>query len=205
MTKLTIRKSGRATKPSKNTRTRSESPPILKPAKKRVKKTVFIDSDNMDTVDDVDEDQDVQVVQVLPVPLEDVSDVTFTIMKLCVLGGMAVLEDTDFCKLGDFDYRYFNQQAIRKVDKAVQAANCEFEWVSEQAIITQQTTKVCDYLPITVEDESGWKKVELGVMRWMREKKKPITVKLMLTYKKKGETNPIDSEDDVIEMKKISH
>ena len=203
MAKLTIRKSGRVKKPSKNTRTCSESPSVAKPSKKRAKKAKFIDPNNIDTVEDTEEDEDAPAAEVVPAPLEDISKVSFTIMKLCTFGGVAVLEDCDFCTLEEFDFRYFNQQAMRKVDKAAQDAKCEFEWVSGQAIITQQATKVCDYLPITVEDESGWKKVEMGVTRWMREKKKPITVKLTITYKKKGETNAIDSDNEIVEIKKV--
>jgi hypothetical protein len=90
------------------------------------------------------------------------------------------------------------------VAKAATEDNYEYAWISGQAIITQQAIKVSDYLSIVVEDESGWKKVELGVMRWMREKKKPITMKLMLSYKKKGEVIPIHSDDEVSEVKKVS-
>jgi hypothetical protein len=93
---------------------------------------------------------------------------------------------------------------MRKVVKAAEEAHCEFEWISGQAIITQTGIKVSDYLSIVVEDEIGWKKIESGVMRWMREKNKPITVKLTVVYKKKGEKKPVDSDDEVVEMKKVS-
>jgi hypothetical protein len=64
--------------------------------------------------------------------------------------------------------------------------------------------KVSDYLSISVEDEFGWKKVELGVERWMREKKKLITMKLILVYKEKGEVIPVGSNDEMAEGKKVS-
>jgi hypothetical protein len=204
MPKLTIRKSGRAKKPSRNTQTHSESPPMIKPAKKRVKPAKFIHPDNMDVVDDIEEEEEAPMAPVAPPPPEDVSEVIFTIQKSCTFGGVVIVNDSDFVKPGQFDFRYFYQQALHKVAQAAIEGNCEYAFTSGQAIISQQAMKVSDYLSISVEDEFGWKKVELGVERWMREKKKSITVKVMLVYKKKGEVIPIVSDDEMAEVKKVS-
>jgi hypothetical protein len=204
MPNLTIRKSSRPKKPSKNARMHSESPPVVKPAKKRVKNAKFIHPDNMDAVDDTEEEEEAPMAPAVPPPLEDVSEVTFTIKKSCTFGGVVIVNDSDFVKLAQFDFRYFYQQVLHKVAQAALEGNCEYAWISGEAIISQQAMKVSDYLSISVDDEIGWKKVELGVERWMREKKKPITVKLTLAYRKKGEVIPVDSDDEVSEVKKVS-
>ena len=52
-----------------------------------------------------------------------------------------------------------------------------------QAIVSSKQTRVADNALIIVEDEIGWKKVEKGVERAMRENKTSILVKLMLRYR----------------------
>jgi hypothetical protein len=101
-----------ANKASKNARPRSESPPIVKPAKKCVKNAKFIRPDNMDAVDNTEEEEEAPMAPAVPPPLEDVSDVTFTIKKSCTFGGVTIVDDSDFVKLGQFDFRYFYQQAL---------------------------------------------------------------------------------------------
>jgi hypothetical protein len=63
----------------------------------------------MDAVEDTEEEEDIPVVQEVPPPLEDVSKVSFTIRKICTFGGVAIVDDSDFVVLDDFDFRYFNQ------------------------------------------------------------------------------------------------
>ncbi len=75
--------------------------------------------------------------------------------------------------------------------------------LSGQVNISSKATRLIDYLPITVEDESGWEKVEKGVECWMKETKKPVTVKLMIMYKRIGETIIDTSDDDAVVTKKV--
>ena len=62
---------------------------------------------------------------------------------------------------------------------------------------------MADSLSIEVDDESGWKKVEKGVERWMLQNKKEINVKLTILYKKLGETDVESSDDEALSNKKV--
>src|SRR5204863_7392945 len=97
----------------------------------------------------------------------------------------------------------FTTHAIRKVDQAAEEAKVHFEWASRQAIVSSKQTRVADHALIIVEDEIGWKKVEKGVERAMRENKTSILVKLMLRYKKKGGTNVVISDNKEPDLKKV--
>jgi len=127
---------------------------------------------------------------------KDVSDQTYTLTRRVMLGPVAVVEDTDFPKLGEFSYRQFETMAIRKLDKWVNDPKIEFEWVSGKAVVSTKAVKVADHLPIVVEDETGWEKVEAAVRRWMLENKSNIIVKLTVEYKKKGQEVVELSDDD---------
>lgn len=60
-----------------------------------------------------------------------------------------------------------------------------------------------DNLSIEVDDESGWRKVEKGVERWMLQNKKEIIVKLTAVYRKVGGTAVESSEDESPTSKKV--
>jgi len=81
--------------------------------------------------------------------------------------------------------------------------NSTFEWVSGLAVISSKGTRICDSLSIEVEDESGWKKVEKGVERWMMQNKKEIVVKLTVVYKRVGGMAVESSEDESLFNKKV--
>ena len=66
-----------------------------------------------------------------------------------------IFDDTDFLKLGEFSYRTFTFETVRKLHKAAQEAKTEFEWESGQAIISFKGLSIKDHLKITVEDENG--------------------------------------------------
>jgi hypothetical protein len=74
--------------------------------------------------------------------------------------------------LGEFSYKEFHQQTIRKVSKAAEKDKKEFEWTSGQATITSEKAKIAEAISIEVKDESGWNKVEQGVEQWLKEKNK---------------------------------
>jgi len=203
MPNLTVRKSSRRPKcntvPTKQTNVSS----ISKSAVKRVNKAVVVRSGTPISVpSDEDSQEDVKVTEVWE-KVKDVSREIFTLMKCCMLGSKTVFEDTDFITLGEFSYRQFETLAVRKVDKAAQDATNQFEWKSGQAVISAKGVRVCDQLSITVENESGWKKVEQGVTRWLRENKKLITVKLTVMYENKGGTDCTGLEEEEGDLKKV--
>jgi hypothetical protein len=138
------------------------------------------------------------------VQVKDVSAVIFTVDKSCILDKEVVWSDADFVCLGEFSYREFHQQTVRKVNKKAEDAKAEFEWVSGQAKITAEKAKIAETTTIDVEDEHGWKKVEQGIERWMREKNKgAITVRLSAVYKTTTTSIVDDSDDEAPVVKKV--
>ena len=119
------------------------------------------------------------------------------------MGLMAITQDSDFVVLGEFSYRQFEVSSIRKLTKASEAANTTFEWLSGKALISSKSCRVSDNLSIEVDDESGWRKVEKGVERWMLQNKKEIIVKLTVVYRKVGGTAVESSEDESPTSKKV--
>jgi hypothetical protein len=160
---------------------------------KRVKKSEFMHPNNSHEIHSSADEREVEAV---PEVIKDISDIEFTVTRCCILGSDPILEDTDFVKLGEFSYRQFETLAIRKLDKAALDAKVDFEWESGQAVISAKTIAMRDHLKFAVEDDSGWKKVEKGVERWMRENKKEIKVKLTAVYKKKRGNTAVCSEDE---------
>ena len=120
-----------------------------------------------------------------------------------MLGDIMVIGDTDFLKHSEFDYRQFETQAIRKLDKAVSDDKRSFEYVSGSALIGTKNVPVKNSMLITLEDNFCWAKVERGIERWMLENKKEITVKLTILYKKTGESDSESSDDDRPSKKKV--
>ena len=60
-----------------------------------------------------------------------------------------------------------------------------------------------EYLSIAVEDETGWKKVEGFVERWMRSYKHDIKVKLVIVYRKTKCTKGASSDEEDTRSKKV--
>src|SRR5436309_2179947 len=104
------------------------------------------------------------------------------------------MEDIDFIKLGEFSYHGFEMTSIKKIDRGAQAAKIGFEWDSGLATISAKGVPMCEYLPIAVED-TGWKKVEGFVERWMRSYKNDIKVKLVIIYRKTKCMNGASSDE----------
>jgi len=121
-----------------------------------------------------------------------------------MLGSTPIMEDTDYVKLGEFSYRGFETTTIRRLDKVAQVAETGFEWESGLATISARGVPMRDYyLPIAVEDETGWKKVERFVERWMRNYKHDIKVKLVIVYKKTKRTDGASSDEEDMRSKKV--
>ena len=120
-----------------------------------------------------------------------------------MLGTTAIVEDSDFVRLGEFSFRQFETSAIQKLTKVSEEAKTTFEWMSGKALISSKGTRIVDSLSIEVDDESSWKKVEKGVERWMLQDKKEINVKLTILYKKTGERDAESSDDEARSNKKV--
>jgi len=126
-------------------------------------------------------------------------------LTTCVmLGSIAVVEDTDILKLGEFSYRQFETMAVRKLDKWVNDTHVQFKWVSGKAIVSAKEVKIADHKPIVVEDENGWARVEAMVRLWMLENKQSLDVKLTTEYRKKVPATIELSDHDSIDKKKVT-
>ena len=137
-------------------------------------------------------------------PPKDITLETYTLQKMVMLGDVVVIEDTDFLKHNEFDYRQFETLTIRKLDKSVSDPTRSFEFVSGSATISAKNVPARLSLVMTVEDVFGWTKVEKGIERWMMENKKEITIKLAIVYKKTGESDSETSDDEKPVKKKVS-
>lgn len=204
MPKPSQRKSARPPKPSQKRKTRSVSPLPSKPPKKRAKPAKFIHPQKVTMSEDSEEGEAIPEPTTVPPPVKDVSSVQFTVDKCCLLDKESVWNDADFVKLGEFSYRDFHQQTVRRATKAADIAKKEFEWVSGQAKITSEKARAAETISIEVEDEAGWKKVEQGVERWLREKNKGhVTVKLTIIYRTLKTLNTESSEEEGAQVKKV--
>lgn len=87
------------------------------PTLKHVKTKKFIHPDDIHTLNDEDDEDEVQEVERTSALVRDVSDEEFTLQKSCMLGSEIVIDDIDFLKLGEFDFRSFHMQAVRKMEK----------------------------------------------------------------------------------------
>jgi hypothetical protein len=151
----------------------------------------------------MDDDSDLEIPVTRPAPVKNVSGEIFTIQKSCMMGLIAITQDSDFVVLGEFSYRQFEVSSIRKLTKASEAGNTTFEWLSGKALISSKSCRVSDNLSIEVDDENSWRKVEKGVERWMLQNKKEIIVKLTVVYRKVGGTAVESSEDESPTSKKV--
>ena len=203
MPNLTVRKSGRQIKrkTSPSTRSDTDSTPLSVP--KRVKKSKNLNPRDIIVVHTVDDDSERESPPPIPAWVKDVSNEIFVLQKSCMLGTMAVVEDSDFVRLGKFSFRQFETSAIRKLTKASEEAKVTFEWMSGKAVISSKSMRIADSLSIEVEDENCWRKVEKRVERWMLQSKKEIVVKLTILYKKTGGTNVESSDEDAPSGKKV--
>jgi len=135
--------------------------------------------------------------------IKDVSDIEFIVTHCFMLGSRPVLEDTDFVKLGEFNYRQFETLAIRKLDKAALDAKVDFDWESRQAVISAKIIVIHDHLKFNVEADSEWKKIARDVKHWIRENKKKIKMKLTIVFKKKRDIIAISLKNEDDDAKKI--
>ena len=203
MGKLTVRKSGRAPKHAGKTPVVLDSKSNANPSKQR-SRSIFIVQSKRPSKSRVPDEPEVMSEDEEPSkPIKDISLETYTLYKSVMLGDITVVGDTDFLKHKEFDYRQFETQAIRKLDKVVSDDKRGFEYVSGSALIGAKNVPVKHSMLITLEDHFCWAKVERGIERWMLENKKEITVKLTILYKKTGESDSESSDDDRPPKKKV--
>jgi hypothetical protein len=50
----------------------------------------------MDTVEDIEEEEETPMAPVVSPPLEDISEIIFTIKKSYIFGGVIIIDDSDF-------------------------------------------------------------------------------------------------------------
>ena len=203
MGKLTVRKSGRAPKQAGKTPVVLDSKSNPNPSKKRGRNDITIQSKQSSKSRVPDESEVISEDEESYKSVKDISLETYTLHTSVMLGDVMIIGDTDFLKHKEFDYRQFETQAIRKLDKAISDDKRSFEYVSGSAIIGAKNIPGKHSMLITVEDNFCWAKVEQGIERWMLENKKEITVKLMILYKKTGESDSESSDDDRSSKKKI--
>jgi hypothetical protein len=199
----------RKQKSSKDNKTPEKTPKPSKPLAvpnsavnhvTKIKIKGFVHPDDADSIPASDDE-----VVIVPAPevVIDVSGYTYTLQKCCMLGEVAIWEDTEFHKLNEFSYRQFDTMAIRKLDRAVLDSKTNFEWVSGQVTLCAKNIAVKNQLKINVEDDICWKKVEQGIERWMKEKKTEIVVKLLVQYRKVSKDNDESSDGEGPPSKKV--
>jgi len=203
MPNLAIRKSDRTIKRKTSPSTRSDTDSTSRSVSKHVKQVPKPPRWDTITVGTADGDSDSESPPPVPAWVMDVSNEIFVLQKSCMLGSVAIVEDSDFVRLGEFSFQHFKTSTIRKLTKATAEGKTTFEWLSGKAVISSKSVRVSDSLSIEVEDENGWRKVEKGVERWMLQSKKEIVVKLTILYRKIGGMNAESSDDDSPSSKKV--
>ena len=119
MCNLTVQKSHRTPKPVGSLLVVSKLRLHAVSSKKHVRKLVRVQSKESTTNRVGDEADDVSEEEVYAKPVKDISMETYTLQKLVILGGDSIIADIDFFKIGEFSYRQFEQQMIRRLDNAV--------------------------------------------------------------------------------------
>jgi hypothetical protein len=166
----------------------------VKRATKRVKSAKFIHPDKIPTKPSPDErsSSPEEVEECL-----DVFNLEYTLIWVCMLGSVVIVGDTDLYKLGKFHFREFIHLTIKKVTKATEKAKFDFEWDSGIATLQTKGVSRANAMPIIVEDEEGWKKVERFIEKAMRDKKVEIVVRLTVNYQKKvRDQEDMDEDED---------
>ena len=203
MRKLIVRKSGHTPKDAGKTPVILNSKSDANPSKKHGRNDATIQSKRPSKSRVPDESEVTSEDEESSKPVKDISLETYTLYKSVMLGDITVIGDTDFLKHKEFDYRQFETQAIRKLDKAVSDDKRGFEYESGSALIGAKNIPAKHSMLITLEDNFCWAKVERGIERWILENKKEITVKLTILYKKTGESDSESSDDDRPSKKKV--
>ena len=189
----TTRKASKAPRkrtPSRRAQENAPSPPPQR--KKRAKHAAFINPhENAADAPSNDQQLDTDAIAAL----DDVSTVEYTLSTSVMLDDISIYADTSFYKLREFNFRKFEINAIKRLDKATLKSKAKFEWDIGHAIISAKGVTKPNELPVELEEAIHWDKVEQFLERWIRAKKREIAVKLVLYYKK-TDSDDIDSDPE---------
>jgi len=164
-----------------------------KVSKKRVQRKQLKQPSPAESIIQLDPDS---VPEIVPVRSIDVSNHQYTLSMHCMLGTDEFNNDTELLKLGEWDWRQWNTQCIRKLHKAADEGGFDTEWITGHATIKARGVIKADMLGFDVEDDNGWKKVERFIELWMKAGKRDIFVNLTSTWKKKGGSSSLDDNQD---------
>jgi hypothetical protein len=126
----------------------------------------------------------------------DIKNEEFTISQSVILGTTSILEDTDFVKLGRFNYREWEVEAIKKVDHAAVKARIGCILDKTTAVVGAKGVAKDRWLTFNILEAAAWRKVEGIVEKWMRQQKKDIVVKLTSVYERKAPINAVILDDE---------
>jgi hypothetical protein len=166
----------------------------------KIKIKKFVHPDDIDKNSSPEQEE---TVISTPEPILDVSTLDYTLRFSCRLGETPVFEDTTFYKLAEFAYQPFAAMVNKKIERAAVELKTEFEWMSGMATLCAKSIAIKNQLRIIVDDTEGWKKVEQGIERWMREKKTEIIVNLVHQYKMIAGDDDGSSENEGPPLKKV--
>ena len=135
MGKLTVRKSGCAPKKTGKPPVALDSKSDTNPSKQHGRSNSTVQSKQSSKSRVPNEPEVTSEDEEPSKPVKDISLETYTLYKSVMLGDIMVIGDTDFLKHSEFDYRQFETQAIRKLDKAVSDDKHGFEYISGSPLI----------------------------------------------------------------------
>src|SRR6266496_2381439 len=166
MRKLTVRKSGHTPKNTGKTPVILNSKSDANSSKKHGQNDATVQSKHPFKSRVPDESEVTSEDEESSKPVKDISLETYTLYKSVMLGDITVIGDMDFLKYKEFDYRQFETQVIRKLDKAVSDDEHGFEYISGSALIGAKKVPARHNMLITLEDNFCWMKVERGIEHW---------------------------------------
>lgn len=173
--------------------TRSNADSETNPDPKRVKQVNFV---NPDTLLQADETNDENTLEEAIEEVLDIKNEEFTVSQSVILGTTPVLEDTDCVKLGRFNYREWEVEAIKKVDQVAAKTRIDFTLDKTTAIVGAKGVAKDRWLTFNILEAAAWRKVEGIVEKWMRQQKQDIMVKLVSVYERKASGNAIILNDE---------
>jgi hypothetical protein len=158
---------------------RDNDVPATAPAPKRAKTVVFVNPEQISSDPPYIDEEPVSDAINEP---EDVSMQEYTLATSIMLDAISIYGDTSFWKLGEFQYRKFEVDSIKRLDKATLKSKTKFEWSTGCATLGAKGVTKANELKVVVDEASGWGKVESFIQHWMRLHRRDITVKLVLHY-----------------------
>ena len=195
----TTRKASNAPRKRFQSRKAEENAPKPAPRpKKRARVVPFINPEEI--TEDIPTDDEEPASDAIEPP-EDVSMQEYTLAVSLMLEEVSIYADTSFHKLGEFKYRKFEEDSIKRLCKATLKSKVGFDFDFGKATLGAKGVSKPNELPVSLEDASEWEKVEQLIGRWMRLHKREITVKLVMQYKRKSEDG-IESDADEEPFKK---